>query len=135
MDDCVFCKIISGKLPAQKVYENDKIVAFLTIQPVNPGHTLVVPREHHADLLETPDEVLSDIITRSKKIATAIMNAVKADGFNLTCNTKPAAGQAVFHTHVHIIPRFSKDGLKNWPHKEFSGEEMQKVADSIKKAL
>lgn len=135
MDDCVFCKIIAGKLPAFKVYENDKIFAFLDISPVNPGHTLVVPRSHHADLLETPDNVLSDMITRTKKIAAAIVKAVKADGFNLGVNTKPAAGQVVFHTHLHIIPRFSNDGLRHWPHKETSREEMQKVSEMIRANL
>lgn len=135
MDDCVFCKIIAGTIPSIKVYENDKIFAFLDIMPVNPGHTLVVPRAHHVDLLETPDDVLSDMITRTKKIAAAVMKAVKADGFNLGVNTKPAAGQAVFHTHLHIIPRFAGDGLKPWPHKKLAPEEMQAVADAIRRQL
>ncbi len=135
MDDCVFCKVIAGKIPAMKVYENDKIFAFLDIAPINPGHTLVVPRAHHTDLLETPDDVLSDMITRTKKIAAAIVKAVKADGFNLGVNTKPAAGQAVFHTHLHIIPRFANDGLKHWQHKKLAPEEMQKVQAAIKANL
>ncbi len=135
MDDCIFCKIIAGKIPAMKVYENEKIFAFLDIMPVNPGHTLVVPREHHADLLETPDDVLSDMISRTKKIATAVMNAVNADGFNVGINTKPAAGQAVFHTHLHIMPRFKDDGLKHWPHRKLSDEEMKKVQEAIKSQL
>lgn len=135
MADCIFCKIIAGEMPAQKVYENDKIFAFLDITPVNPGHTLVLPRAHHVDLLETPDDVLADIITRTKKIAAAIMKAVKADGFNIGVNTKPAAGQAVFHTHLHIIPRFNGDGLKTWPHKKLAEEEMQKIQTAIKENL
>ena len=135
MEDCIFCKIIAGKIPAMKVYENDKIFAFLDIMPVNPGHTLVVPREHHADLLETPDDVLSDMITRTKKIAAAIMKAVNADGFNVGINTKPVAGQAVFHTHLHIMPRFKDDGLRHWPHKKLSDEEMKRVQDAIRAAL
>ena len=135
MTDCVFCKIIAGEIPAQKVYENDKIFAFLDASPVNQGHTLVVPRAHHEDLLSTPDDVLSDIITRTKKIAAAVMKAVNADGFNTSINTKPAAGQAVFHTHVHIIPRFNNDGLKTWPHKKLASEEMQKIAEGIKANL
>ncbi len=135
MEDCIFCKIIAGKIPSMKVYENDKIFAFLDISPVNPGHTLVVPREHHADLLETPDDVLSDMITRTKKIAAAVMKAVNADGFNVGINTKPAAGQAVFHTHLHIMPRFRDDGLRPWPHKKLSDEEMKQVQDAIKANL
>ncbi len=135
MGDCVFCKIIAGKIPSLKVYENDKIFAFLDIVPINPGHTLIVPRSHHVDLLETPDDVLSDMITRTKKIAAAVMNAVKADGFNIGINTKPAAGQAVFHTHLHIIPRFSNDGLRHWPGKKLTSEEMTKVQKEIQAQL
>lgn len=135
MDDCVFCKIIAGKIPALKVYENDKIFAFLDISPVNKGHTLVVPRAHHVDLLETPEDVLADMMTRTKKIAAAVVKAVKADGFNLGCNTKKAAGQAVFHTHLHIIPRFLNDGLQSWPHQKFDDATMQKVATDIKAQL
>ncbi len=131
MNDCIFCKIVKKEIPADFVYENDKIVAFLDVMPINPGHTLVVPKEHHVDMLETPDDVLSDIITRTKKIASAIIKAVKADGFNIGVNTKPAAGQAVFHTHFHIIPRFNNDGLKPWPHKKLSKEEMAKIKEKI----
>jgi histidine triad (HIT) family protein len=74
-------------------------------------------------------------MTRTKKIAAAIVEAVKADGFNLGVNTKPAAGQAVFHTHLHIIPRFENDGFKHWPHKQMTQEEMQKVANDIRAQL
>ena len=131
MNDCIFCKIIKKEIPADFVYENDKIVAFLDIHPNNPGHTLVVPKEHHADLLVTPDDILSDILSRTKKIAPAIMNAVGAQGFNSIFNTKPAAGQMVFHTHMHIIPRFTNDGLKHWPDKHLSADELKKVKEKI----
>jgi histidine triad (HIT) family protein len=135
MNDCVFCKIIKKEIPADFVYENDKIVAFLDIHPNNPGHTLVVPKEHHTDLLETPDEVLKDILCRTKKIAPAIMKAVGAEGFNSIFNTKPAAGQVIFHTHMHIIPRFKGDGLKHWPEKPTTQEEMKRIKESVISAL
>jgi len=135
MSECIFCKIIKKELPADFVYENDKIVAFLDIMPVNAGHTLVVPKEHHVDVLETPDGVLAEMMMKTKKIAQGIMKATKADGFNIGVNTKLAAGQAVFHTHFHIIPRFSADGLKHWPHKKIEKQEMQKVRDAIKLQL
>ncbi|MEM3154900.1 MAG: HIT family protein [Candidatus Woesearchaeota archaeon] len=135
MNDCIFCKIIKKQVPADFVYENDKIVAFLDIHPSNKGHTLVVPKEHYTDLLETPDEVLSEIIVKTKKIAPAVMNAVNAQGFNTIFNTKPAAGQMVFHTHLHIIPRFINDGLKHWPEQKTTPEELKKVKDSIISAL
>ena len=135
MSDCVFCKIIAKELPADFVYENDKIVAFLDIHPNNPGHTLVVPKEHHEDLLVTPDGLLGDIMSLTKKIAPAVVEAVNADGFNTIFNTKPAAGQVIFHTHMHIIPRFTGDGLKHWPEKDMSTEEMQKIKGDIQRFL
>jgi histidine triad (HIT) family protein len=135
MDDCLFCKIIKGEVPANMVYENDKIFAFLDINPNNKGHTLVVPKQHCTDLLETPDDVLADMMSRTKKIAEAIMKAVNADGFNTILNTKPAAGQVIFHTHLHIIPRFKDDGFKHWPHQEVTPEDLKKVQDLIKQNL
>ena len=135
MTDCIFCKIIERKIPANIVYETDKVIAFLDIMPVNSGHVLVVPKSHQLDMLETPDILLSALIVDIKKIAKGVMSAVNADGFNLGVNTKPAAGQVVFHTHFHIIPRFSNDGLKHWPHKKMEQKEMAAIADQIKKKL
>ena len=118
------------------IYENNKIFAFMDAFPVTKGHALVVPREHHADLLDTPDEVLSEMISKTKKIAPAVVKAVKAEGFVISFNTKKAAGQSVFHTHLHIIPRWENDGLKNWPPmKTPSPEELQKLAEEIKAKL
>ena len=135
MSDCIFCKIVKKEIPAGIVYENDTVVAFLDIHPVNPGHTLIVPKEHHTDLLDTPDGVLADMIAKTKKVANAIVEAVKADGFNIGVNTKPAAGQVIFHTHFHIIPRFKEDGLKHWPHKKLEKEVQEKVQDAIRESL
>ena len=135
MSDCIFCKIIKKEIPADFIYENDKIVVFLDIHPCNPGHALVVPKEHHTDLLDTPDDVLQDILSRTKKIAPAIMEAVKADGFNSIFNTKPAAGQVIFHTHMHIIPRFKNDGLKHWPEQPTTPEELNKIKEGIVSSL
>lgn len=135
MSDCIFCKIVAGDIPCSKVFENDHIIAFLDINPSNPGHTLVVPKEHHEDLLSTPNEILNDIMKHVKVISGAAMKAVKADGFNTIVNTKPAAGQVIFHTHFHIIPRFDNDGLKHWPAKKLPEEEMQKIQTAIKELL
>ena len=135
MNDCIFCKIIKREIPADFIYENDKIVAFLDIRPCNKGHALIVPKAHFTDLLETPDDVLADIMTRTKKIAPAIMKEVDAEGFNSIFNTKPAAGQVIFHTHMHIIPRFKNDGLKHWPEKDLSKEEMRKIKEQIRAEL
>lgn len=133
--NCVFCDIITKKIPSQIVYENDNLLAFLDIKPINPGHTLVVTKEHHADILETPAHILSDLILASQKVGDAVMQAMKADGFNIGVNTKSAAGQAVFHTHFHIIPRFEKDGLKHWPHKKLTENQMEIACKDIKSRL
>lgn len=136
MNDCLFCKIIRKEIPSENfVYENDKIVAFLDIAPSNKGHTLVVPKAHYTDLLDTPDDVLAEIIVKTKKIAPAVMKGVGAQGFNTIFNTKPAAGQVIFHTHLHIIPRFTNDGLKHWPKVDVSKEEMKKIKENIISAL
>ena len=135
MSECVFCKIVKKEIPADIVFENDHILAFLDINPVNAGHTLIVPKQHCTDLLDTPDDIIKDMMVHTKKVAKAAVAAVKANGFNIGINTKPAAGQVVFHTHLHIIPRFSNDGLKHWPHKKLEKAEMLKVKDEIKKAL
>lgn len=115
MDDCLFCKIVSGDLPGQKIYENVRVVAFLDIHPVNPGHTLVVPKAHADNYLSTPEEDLAAMSAVVKKIAPAIIKAVGADACNIQVNNGRAAGQVVFHTHQHIIPRFTTDDLRNWP--------------------
>lgn len=133
--NCIFCKIIKKEIPADFVYENDEVVAFLDIKPINKGHVLIVPKEHHEDMLSTPEAVLSEMIATTKNVANAIVKAVKADGFNIGVNTKPAAGQVVFHTHFHVIPRFKGDGLVHWPHKELPKEEMNKIKQSISKLL
>lgn len=133
--NCIFCKIIKKEIPSQFVFEDKTVVAFLDISPVNAGHTLVVPREHHADILDTPDAVLSDMMTHAKRIAKAVMAATKSDGFNIGINTKAAAGQVIFHTHLHIIPRLSADGLKHWPHQKLDAAKMASVQDSIRTLL
>jgi histidine triad (HIT) family protein len=96
---------------------------------------LIVTREHYDVFLNTPAEVLHDIMDAALRIAPAIVAAVGADGFNLALNNGEAAGQAVFHTHFHLIPRFANDGFKHWPHKPYPPGEIGKVADAIKKNL
>lgn len=135
MSDCIFCKIVAKEIPSQFIFENDTVIAFLDINPNNPGHSLIVPKEHHHDLLHTPDNILSEMITHVKSIAPAITSAVNADGFNTIINTEPASGQVIFHTHIHIIPRFKDDGLKHWPGKDIPKEEMTAIQEKIKANL
>ena len=131
MDGCVFCKIVKGKIPSAKVYEDDKILAFLDIGPVNKGHTLVIPKQHYETMLDLPDKLLKEMIIAVKKMVQAIKEGVNADGVNLLMSNYKAAGQVVPHAHFHILPRFSNDGLKHWPQGKYLGEEMNRIKEKI----
>ena len=131
MDECIFCKIIRGEIPCAKVLDSEKVIAFLDIRPVNKGHVLVVPKEHFETLLDIPEVVLKDVIVAAKKIGKSLKKALKADGFNLGMNNFAAAGQVVFHAHLHVIPRFENDGLQHWPGKTYDEGEIDQYREKI----
>lgn len=133
--DCIFCKIINKEVPADVVYEDENAVAFLDIRPVSRGHILVVPKTHTENILVATDETLAETMKVVKKVAHAVLEVTHADAFNLGVNTGEASGQAVFHTHFHIIPRFGKDGLQPWPHQESESKARAELAEEIKKHL
>lgn len=135
-DNCVFCKIVRGELPAFKVYEDDKTLAFLDIHPVNPGHTLVIPKSEDsrnifdidaADWIATTDT--------ARKIAHAIEKGTGADGVNIMMNNRSNAGQVIDHPHIHVIPRFKGDGLTHWKHGTYKEGEAESVLGKIQEAL
>ena len=132
MEDCIFCKIVRGEIPSSKVYEDDNVIAFLDISPVNKGHTLVIPKKHSENILEDDFEDVIACMEAIRKIAPKVMESVNADGFNLSVNTNKAAGQEVMHTHFHIIPRFNDDEFKNWAQGQYEDGEMKDVQDKIK---
>lgn len=132
MSDCIFCKIVAEEIPSYKVYEDEYVLAFLDIHPTNPGHTLVIPKAHHKDFLDTPAELQAKMIQVIGKIAPAIMKAVGAEAFNLGVNNGAVAGQIIFHTHFHIMPRFTADGHKLWHGKEMSPVEFTRIMEAIK---
>ncbi|MCX6744216.1 MAG: HIT domain-containing protein [Candidatus Parcubacteria bacterium] len=134
-EDCLFCKIVKDMIPANKVYEDDNVIAFLDIHPVNPGHTLVVPKKHSFNMLDADDETLKAMIIATKKIAKAIIAAQGLDSFNLEVNNGRMAGQIIHHLHWHIIPRTESDGLQHWPGKSYKDEEAEKLAEMIKYAI
>lgn len=114
MNDCIFCKIASREIPADIFYEDEHSIAFLDIKPINPGHTLVMPKNHYKDFLETPEDVLASMSATTKRIGAVLKDVVGADAMNIGINNGAAAGQIIFHTHIHLIPRFENDGLKSW---------------------
>ncbi|MBI5390460.1 HIT family protein [Candidatus Woesearchaeota archaeon] len=113
--ECIFCKIIAGKIPAAKIYEDRNVFAFLDIAPVNPGHILVIPKLHYETIPDTPPELLQKTMLVVRNLGDRVMNKLPCDGFNIICNNKPASGQAVPHVHFHIIPRHQGDGLHLHP--------------------
>ncbi len=133
--DCVFCKIVSGELSSEKVYEDSEFLSIVDIQPVNKGHVLVMPKKHTPDFAEAPEEVLDRLLHVAQKVAKAVVRAVSADGFNFSTNNGRAAHQSVDHLHFHIIPRYYDDGLHPWPHQEYGQGEMAEIADKIRKEL
>lgn len=114
MEDCIFCKIIDGEIPSYKIYEDEVVYAFLDITQVTPGHTLVVPKKHAKDIFEYDEELASQVFARIPKIARALEKAYPdMQGLNIINNNREVAYQSVFHSHIHLIPRFS-------PHDDFS---------------
>lgn len=133
--DCLFCKIIAKEIPSEVVYDDDKIIAFLDINPVQPGHTLVAPKEHFTDTRETPDHAVEELAVATKLVAQAIIDAQGNPGYNIEVNTGPVAGQVIPHTHWHIIPRSEDDGLTHWPGQQLSEDAMGAIADNIRSKL
>lgn len=135
MTDCLFCKIAGGAIACEKVYEDEKTFAFLDIRPVNRGHTLVIPKAHHANIYEIPSEDFAAVMETVRKLAPRVKAAVSADGINIGMNNDGAAGQLVFHAHVHVIPRFEHDGYRHWHGEEYKIGEMEDVGRRIREAL
>ena len=133
--DCIFCKIIAGELPATQIWEDEKTQVFLTIAPVNPGHMLVVPKEHHVNVFDLPEETFAAMARTSQKMAGVVKAALNTEDVNIYMNNGKDSGQVVFHSHIHIIPRYKGDGHALWHGTEYKKGEAAKVADQLKKAL
>ena len=136
MEDCIFCKIVGGKIPAAKVYEDSRVMSFLDIMPANKGHCLVVPKKHSQTLAEMSDEDLVAIVKAAKKVASALSLSFGNGSFNMVMNNGKEAGQLVNHAHIHLIPRFQKDRLRiKWSHLKYEGDEIKEYAEKIKKFI
>ncbi len=134
MSDCIFCKIINGEIPAIKVFEDKDTLAFLDIQPVSLGHTLVVPKAHSDNLGEMSADAMCPLFEAVRKVSQALTEAIEVPAYNVVVNVGSEAGQEIHHTHVHIIPRESNDGLQAWPKIEVSEEQMDRAAEKIRLA-
>lgn len=130
--DCIFCKIIAGEIPSYKVYEDESVLAFLDINPVNPGHTLVVPKKHFANIEEADQATLCQVIKILKKVGLSLKKNLAAPGYNVQVNNDPAAGQIVPHLHFHVTPRLADDGLQLWPQKKYEAGQAEAILKKIK---
>jgi len=129
---CIFCAIAKGEIRAKIVYDDAHFSAFLDINPANPGHILVIPKQHYEVLPQIPDELLGAYMKLLKILAAAVFEATQAQGVNIIQNNGAVAGQAVPHVHIHIIPRFENDGIKlNWDAKKVTDKQLENIQSRI----
>ena len=113
--DCIFCLLANGDIPTAKVYEDDDLTVILDAGPATKGHALVLPKDHYKNITEVPQELAGKLVAIASRVGNAQMKALGAAGFNVVINTNEAAGQTVFHCHVHVIPRYESDaGIVSW---------------------
>lgn len=133
--DCIFCRIVAGEIPAERVYEDGETIAFLDIAPTRPGHVLVLPKKHVPNLEAIDGETLCAVIGVVKKIGAAVKVGLRRSGYNVVVNNDPIAGQVIPHLHFHVIPREAGDGLKPWPQGAYGPGEAESLAERLKRAL
>lgn len=136
MDDCIFCQIVAGDIPSRTVYEDDDVLAFLDANPLAPGHTLVIPKDHHESLNDLPEDLGGEVMSALHRLTPDVEAAVDAPASTVAFNNGEAAGQEVPHVHGHIVPRFSDDGgrpihalVSDRP--ELSDDELDDIASKI----
>lgn len=134
-DNCIFCKLANGVFPTSSIYEDEDFNVILDASPATKGHALILPKEHYANMFEIDDDILAKAAKLAKKIMTHEKEILGCDGYNLVQNNGEAAGQTVFHFHMHLIPRYSDNNeskMINWKPNEFSDEEMKDICDKMK---
>ena len=133
-DNCIFCKLANGEIPTNSIYEDDDFKVILDASPAAKGHSIILPKTHAANLFELPDDYCEKIFKVAKKCGAAIMKTFDCDGLNVLQNNGEAAGQTVFHLHVHLIPRFKDDDISiTWTPAPVPVDDPAAVAEEIKK--
>lgn len=131
--DCIFCKIAAGDIPCFKLHEDDATIAFMDINPVNPGHALIIHKAHHRDLFDIPADNIAAVTRTARMVAKAVQTTLEPAGMNLLQCNGPAAKQSVMHFHMHVIPRHMEDGLTmNWDLVQGRMDEIGKLAERIR---
>lgn len=134
--DCVFCSIVSGDIPAIRVYEDAETLSFMDINPGNPGHLLVIPKQHYRNIFDIPHATAGKIMEVGAKIAGVIKDVLNPDGLNLFQSSEAAAFQSVFHFHLHLLPRWESDSLLlPWKPKPGDMDEIREVAAQLQERL
>lgn len=132
-DNCIFCKIANGEIPSRTVWEDDDFRAILDLGPATKGHTLILPKDHAANLYELPAELSAKVLPVAQKVAAILKEKLGCEGLNLVQNNGEIAGQTVMHFHLHLIPRYANDGQKIlWDPKQPSAEELDEILAKIK---
>lgn len=131
--DCIFCKIANGEIPSTTLYEDDDFRVIFDISPASKGHVLILPKEHSDNVFDLPEETASKIYVLAKKVAAAVKAGLSCDGINILQNNGEAAGQSVFHLHMHVIPRYQSDTVKiGWKLGEApAAEELEQMKKAI----
>lgn len=136
MENCIFCKIIAGEIPSAKVYEDELVYAFLDISPINKGHVLVIPKEHHESVAAVDEVTAGRMMKIGSRIGIALKRELDADAYNLHLADGTAAGQVVMHAHLHIVPRWIEDGFHwNWRQLSYADGEMAEISAKIAQRL
>ena len=131
-ENCIFCKILNGDIPSTKLYEDENFAIILDVGPASFGHALLLPKDHYANLFEMPDELLGKAMSIAKVWGEKIVKALGADGLNLVQNNGSAAGQTVFHFHLHLIPRYAGDSVGDlWTPGSLTAEARQEILDKL----
>ena len=132
MSQCIFCKIIAGEIPAAKIYEDELVLAFLDIGPINFGHTLVIPKEHHESSATIPEATAGRMFRVGSRIGIALKRKFEYEAFNLHLADGTAAGQVVMHAHLHVVPRGVEDGFRwNWRQLSYKDGEIKEFAEEL----
>ena len=136
MEECIFCKIAEGKMPSEKIHEDEKTMTFMDIAPSNKGHCLVITKKHYETFNDVPEDELKNLISVTQKISNAIVSATSCHGYNVFMNNNKAGGQIVPHVHFHIVPRFEGDGVAHeWKKTKYIEGEMKEYGEAIRKRL
>ncbi len=130
MDDCIFCKIANGEIPSATLYEDEEFRVILDLGPASKGHALILPKKHAANLFELPDDTAGKAMIVAKKIAATLKEGLGADGLNIVQNNGEAAGQTVFHFHMHLIPRYKGDTVNvKWTPGELTEKDKAEIME------